>query len=199
MPVNSVHIDYLNALPQWSRARDVLAGEDAVKAGGERYLPRLDSQTDEEFLAYRKRAAFYNATARSAEGFIGLIFRRPPFVKVPESQSGVGRALGGFVNDADMLGTALAGYAKNVVTEVVGLGRAGYRVDWEGEVEKRAYVSLYSAEQVVNWRIERVNGRNVPTLIVLSESVRNENPDDDFELKFTPQMRVLMLVPGNEA
>src|SRR6185369_11560769 len=125
------------------RARDVLAGEDAVKAGGEKYLPRLDSQTDEEFLSYRKRAAFFNATARSAEGFIGLIFRRPPFVKVPESQSGVGRALGVFVNDSDMLGSPLAGYAKNVVTEVVGIGRAGSLVDWEGDIEKRAYVSLY--------------------------------------------------------
>src|SRR5437762_12716734 len=124
MPVNSVHFDYLVNLPDWLRARDVLAGEDTIKSAGEKYLPRLDSQTDEEFLAYRKRASFFNATARSAEGFIGLIFRRPPFVKVPESESGVGRALGGFVNDADMLGTNLAGYAKNVATEVVGIGRA---------------------------------------------------------------------------
>src|SRR6185369_9122488 len=148
----------------------------AVKSAGERYLPRLDSQTDDEFMAYRKRASFFNATARSAEGFVGLIFRRPPFVKVPESQSGVGRALATFLNDADMLGTTLSGYAKNVVTEVVGIGRAGSLIDWEGDVEKRAYVSLYSAEQILNWRIERVNGRNVPTLNVLSESIPNETP-----------------------
>jgi hypothetical protein len=34
----------------------MLAGEDAVKLAGEKYLPRLDSQSDEEeeFLAYRK-------------------------------------------------------------------------------------------------------------------------------------------------
>src|SRR6516162_8021430 len=125
MPVNSTHPEYDANAIDWSRARDVLSGEDAVKAAGEKYLPRLDSQTDEEFLAYRKRAAFFNATARSAEGFIGLIFRRPPFVKVPESQSGAGKALASFVNDSDMLGTTLAGYAKNVATEVVGVGRAG--------------------------------------------------------------------------
>src|ERR1051326_8247295 len=47
MPVNSTHPDYDATLPDWLRARDVLAGEDAVKAGGEKYLPRLDSQTDE--------------------------------------------------------------------------------------------------------------------------------------------------------
>src|SRR5215510_6810190 len=102
MPVNSVHFDYLGALPDWLRTRDVLAGEDAIKAGGEKYLPRLDSQTDEEFRAYRQRASFFNASARSAEGFVGLIFRRPPFVKVPESKSGPGAALQEFVIDADM-------------------------------------------------------------------------------------------------
>ena len=85
MPVNSLHADYLASLPGWLRARDVLSGEDAVKRGGEKYLPRLDSQTDEEFYSYRRRAAFFNATARTAEGFVGLIFRRPPFIKIPES------------------------------------------------------------------------------------------------------------------
>src|SRR4051812_24553118 len=84
MPVNSTHPDYAAALPDWLRARDVLSGEDSVTSSGEKYLPRLDSQTDKEFLAYRNRAAFFNATARSAEGFVGLIFRRPPFLKIPE-------------------------------------------------------------------------------------------------------------------
>src|SRR5712691_5064319 len=90
MSVDSTHPEYDAALPTWSRARDVLAGEDAVKAAGEKYLPRLDSMSEEEFSAYRKRAAFFNATARSAEGFVGLIFRRPPFIKVPEGASRTG-------------------------------------------------------------------------------------------------------------
>src|SRR3954453_10649703 len=94
MPVNSTHPDYDANAFDWSRARDVLAGEDAVKGAGEKYLPRLDRQTDEEFISYRKRAAFFNATARSAEGFVGLIFRRPPFVKVPEGPSGTGQRAG---------------------------------------------------------------------------------------------------------
>ena len=51
MPVNTTHPDYDFGLPGWLRARDVLAGEDAVKSAGEKYLPRLDSQSDEEFLA----------------------------------------------------------------------------------------------------------------------------------------------------
>jgi hypothetical protein len=43
----------------------VLAGEDAVKAAGERYLPRLDSQKDEEYAAYKARGSFFGGTART--------------------------------------------------------------------------------------------------------------------------------------
>jgi hypothetical protein len=46
-------------------------------------------------------------------------------------------ALGEFINDADMLGTSLFGYAKNAVNEVIVAGRAGALIDWEGEFENR--------------------------------------------------------------
>ena len=85
MPVNSTHLDYDANLAAWLRARDVIAGEDVVKAAGERYLPRLDAQTDEEYSAYKHRAAFFNATSRSADGYVGLIFRRPLFIKLSDT------------------------------------------------------------------------------------------------------------------
>src|SRR5512136_3068420 len=115
MPVNSTHPDFDAAAVEWSRARDVLAGEDAVKAGGEKYLPRLEAQTDEEYEAYKSRACFFNATRRAADAFVGLVFRKAPFVRIPEVRgaeatgaqgtarpTGIARAMGEFTNDADM-------------------------------------------------------------------------------------------------
>ena len=46
-------------------------------------------------------------------------------------------------------------------------------VDWESEGENRAYASLYAAENIRNWRVERINGRNVLTLLVLGEKVES--------------------------
>ncbi len=203
MAVDSTHLDYDNNVAAWLRARDVFAGEDAIKLGGVRYLPRLDAQTDPEYSAYKTRAAFFNATARTADGFVGLILRREATVKLPGSgtngtdrrnSSGVGRALAAFADDADMLGTTLPAYAKNVVTEVIMVGRAGTLVDWESDVEQRAYAVLYSAEQIINWRTERVNGRNVLTLLVLRETGQSKTQDDAFVLEEVPQLRVLRLV-----
>jgi hypothetical protein len=83
----STHPDYDVAAPKWSRARDVLGGEDAVKAAGTKYLPRLDSQNDEEYAAYKARASFFGATARTLEEYLDLVFRRAPVVGVGESKS----------------------------------------------------------------------------------------------------------------
>jgi hypothetical protein len=94
MPVNSLHAEYEVFFPVWMRARDVIAGEDAVKAAGIRYLPRMELQTDEQYAAYKQRAAFFNATARTADGFVGMIFRRPALVKLPKDNSSLGRARG---------------------------------------------------------------------------------------------------------
>ena len=52
MPVNSTHPDYDANLDAWQRIRDVLLGDTAMKRRGQKYVPRLDSQTDEEFQAY---------------------------------------------------------------------------------------------------------------------------------------------------
>ena len=65
MVISSTHPDYDASAALWSRARDVLAGEDAVKAAGEKYLPRLDSQSDEEYAAYKARASLFGAAART--------------------------------------------------------------------------------------------------------------------------------------
>jgi hypothetical protein len=204
MPVNSHHPDYDANLVAWQRARDAIAGEDAVKTAGIKYLPRLDSQTDDEYLAYKSRASFFNATSRIADGYVGRIFRRDPTFKLPDASAGIGRALDTFVADADLLGTPLTAYAKNVAHEVVTVGRAGTLVDWEDVSEKRAYAVMYETEQIINWHSERVNGHNVLTLVVLKESGSNkqqttpnaEQPADAFRPEHVEQIRVLKLVPG---
>ena len=142
MPVNSTHQDYDANAAAWQRARDVFAGEDAIKAGREKYAPRLDCQDDAEYDAYLKRTSFFNASARTADGFVGLIFRREPTFKLPAG-NGVVDALAEFVEDADMQGTSLSAFSKNLVTEIINVGRAGTLVDWNQETEQRAYAVAY--------------------------------------------------------
>ena len=193
------HPDYLTAQPAWLRARAVIAGEDSVKAGGEQFLPRLDSQTDQDYASYKTRASFYNATSRTAAGYVGMIFRRAPFVKLtPQNAAApLTESMNTLSNDFDMRGTSLFGNAKNVVAEVIHVGRAGSLIDWN-DTESRAYASLYKAEDILNWRTERLNGRNTLTLVTLAE-LASIPTDDPFVTQTENRIRVLRLIPTSRS
>ena len=200
MPVNTTHADYLENIEPWQRIRDVLAGDRALKRAGEKYVARLDSQSDDEFRAYVARGSFYNATSRTVSGYVGMIFRRDPVLQLPDKSVALHPALKNFVNDVDMLGTTLDSYAKNLITDVVSLGRAGTLVDWDGEKENRAFLAPYAAESILNWRQTRIGGQLKLSLVVLSESAPGQPKDNDpFVVVDIPQIRVLKLVPSTDA
>ena len=195
MKPDQTHPDYDHATTGWNRARAVIAGEDAIKAAGELFLPRLDSQTDQDYSAYKARASFYNATSRSAAGYVGLIFRRSPFTKFTGTNPAKGpeKTTVNLSGDFDLRGTSLVGYAKNVVTQVIHVGRAGTLIDWN-ETENRSYASLYRAESILNWRTERLNGRNTLTLVTLAEPATVPT-DDPLVTQIENRIRVLRLIP----
>ena len=193
MPANSTHPDYDANLATWLRARDVIAGEDAVKLGGIKYLPRLDSQSENEYLGYKSRACFFNATSRTRDGFLGLLFRRDPEVKLPDRHAGVGGALRVFTDDVDLMGTSLFTFCKGVTGEVLSVGRSGTLIDWQSDGESRAYVVRYAAEDILNWQTARINGRNVVTMVSLREFVERPDDADPFAVKITETVRVLKL------
>src|SRR6266568_6266610 len=155
MPVNATHLEYDTSLPAWLRARDVLAGEDAVKAAGEKYLPRLDSQSDEEYAAYKVRASFFGATARTLEEYLDLIFRRAPVTNLPNTEQ-----LRAFVEDCDRWGTSFVRYARRVMSDVLSVGRAGSLV-LQDSASGRPWVLFWRAEDILNWSVERVGERTV--------------------------------------
>jgi hypothetical protein len=148
MTVGSKHAEYGGRLAEWSRARDVLAGEDAVKAAGEKYLPRLDSQTDEEYGAYKARASFLGATSRTLDEYLDLVFRRAPVLCLDGC-----KALQGFVADCDLWGMDFARYARRVLSEVLSVGRSGSLVLWDGLIKaEAARRGLSNNQDLSPWR-----------------------------------------------
>lgn len=173
MATATTHAEYEARVAAWARARDVLAGEDAVKAAGEKYLPRMDSQSEEEYAAYKARASFFGATARTLEEYLDLVFRRAPALAA-------GEPLKPFVQDCDFCGLDFVRYARLVASEVLSVGRAGSLVLWDQS--GRPIVSLWRAEDVINWKVQRVAGRAEVVEVVLRDAGK---------------LRVLKLIEGN--
>ncbi|MEI6075339.1 MAG: DUF4055 domain-containing protein [Verrucomicrobiota bacterium] len=120
---------------------------------------------------------------------------------MPDRHAGVGGALRVFTDDVDLMGTSLFTFCKGVVGEVLAVGRSGTLIDWAGSTggpmgqrgEDRAYVVRYAAEDILNWQTQRINGRNVVTMIALRELVERPDENDPFAVKITETVRVLKL------
>lgn len=199
MPVNTPHPAYTAASPQWAKCRHAAAGEEAVKAAGEAYLPRLTEQTQKEYDAYKGRALFYNATGRTVDGMTGLVFRKPPQVEIPS-------ALEYNTDSVDRAGTPLGTFCEKVLEELVTVGRVGILTDFprvdprsltqaaEQAAGVRPYSVIYPAESIINWRTGEVGGRKMLTMLVLQEDV--QEPKDEFASQAITQWRVLKLDNG---
>ena len=77
MSVNTQHKDYQANLSTWKLMRDVISSNVTS------YVPKLEGQDNDEYKAYVNRPAFFNATSRTLEALLGLIFSKP--AEVPDS------------------------------------------------------------------------------------------------------------------
>ncbi len=187
MPVNSPHPEYDENIQEWRMCRDVLDGEKAVKAAGAAYLPMLSGQDDAEYQAYVMRANFYNASSRTVKGLAGAIFRKNPVIEYPKQEQ-----LEFFTPSGDSFKIL----AKEVVEEVIGLGRVGVFVDTTKDRGNRAFASIYYAENIINWReVILDDGTKKLTLVVLREIVYEQDPDgeDEYDLVAVEQFRELSI------
>ena len=192
------HPEYQAMLPKWERCRDVLAGQDAVHAAGQKYLPSLTDQEPTEYNAYKSRASFYPATGRTWQGLVGLVFRQAPHEEAPEAAKSL-------LEDVTLAGDSAEQFAREIVGEIEAVGRYGVLVEYPrvtqqpgslaeaGALNLRPYATGYKAEAIINWRVERVGNVMKPTLVVLAEVHKTAGV---FVTNEEEQLRVLLLLQG---
>jgi len=178
MPVNTEHGQYARMVQIWKRCRAAIGGESDVKAGDVDYLPRMKKQTTDDYSAYKERAVYFNATGRTHDTFLGLMFRNAPIVTIPTSMEA-------WAQDIAFTGETIYEFIKRIASEVLAVGRCGVLVDMprvdvplasQAEYEQmgiRPYCALYLAESIINWKSDKAG----LTLLVLREAL--ELPGSD--------------------
>jgi len=199
--VYTQHAQYKAYIERWTRARDCTEGSDAVKAKGVLYLPMLDSHGDvggnARYSAYVQRALFYNATNRTVDGFAGAVFQKAPSVTVPKEFEDN-------LKDITLTGTSLDMFGLEQMREILTTGRVGILVDMPTldpdqktlDPEAKPYLTSYRAEDIINWKTARINGREVLQLVVLREATEVQDPNDEFVTTDSDQYRVLEMRGG---
>lgn len=196
--VKTTHPDFDRYAPKWKRARDCVAGQDAIHIAAEAYLPKLKDEEPGDYSARLKRSDFFNATWRTIDALSGMAFRKPPTVDVPP-------AIDPYLEDITLAGTSMEALAKEASEEVLSVGRIGILVDHPprpknvkaitvevaAKLGLRPTIQVYCAESIRNWKFGRVDNAWVLVMVVLSEQVAI--PKDEFTDTLVDRYRVLDL------
>lgn len=202
MPVSDKHKAYDENLPIWDLGRDSVKGAPAIKKKGTQYLPMPNSldqseENKQRYKDYKQRACYVNFTGQTKEGLIGMAFLKEPVIEIKEpltylEQSTDGGAL------------TLTQFTRKMLSDTLEVGRSGILVDYptvpDGltKIETdgiNANILRYKAENIINWKTQKVNGDSVLSLVVLTEQV--EKPSDDgFSTEDVTYYRVLRLDEG---
>ncbi|WP_353614082.1 DUF4055 domain-containing protein [Mangrovibacter phragmitis] len=183
-----VRPEHRAACAAWKKIRDFCKGADAVKRAGNAYLPFLDP-TDKSLRNrkrnedYLKRAVFYAITGNTKIGLLGLAFRKDPTLSSPEK-------LAYLLKNTDGAGTSIYQQSQLVTENVLEVAREGLYVDYSDD-SGQAIILRYQAENIINWRTRRINGRDQLVLVVLRECVEK---DDGYAFEDEIQYRELALV-----
>lgn len=161
--ITFIRPEYQRASALWAKVRDVCRGPQEIHSKGKRYLPEPDPDNPQRNEEYRKRAVFYAITGHTENGLIGLAFRRSPTVTAIDK-------LAYLKTHVDGSGTSIYQQSQSVLGSVLETGRHGLYVDYNSDT-KQAVILSYRAEDIINWRTARINGRHQLVLIVLRECI----------------------------
>ncbi len=200
------HPDYIKMAPFIKRMRDTLAGEDAIKAEGQLYLPPInvsDVATSTDYQLYLANAQFYNATGLTYDAFLGMIFRKPTTIGDDDKASE-----NDILENVDYEGTNIETFIQNITEEVAAVGRVGILYDFPSvedireisvnearDAGIRPFLKQYIAENIINWKYKTINGIKKLVTIVLKEMVESEDADS-FSHDEVVQYRVLSVEEG---
>lgn len=181
---NSVYLKYL---PKWKKCRDVVQGEDSVKAAGEVYIPRSSGMDNNDYSNYLMRAQFFNATGRTLDGLSGMLNRKPLIVNVPngmekylENVDGKGHSLNQFgaLCSRDTIITNWGG----ILVDMPYLEEVRSQRDFE-ESDQYAYMVFYSAESITKWKWQTNGRKQSLKYVIFKELVEVETAPYTTELK----------------
>lgn len=188
--VKSVHPVYQSLLPIWEKMADCMAGEDAIKQAGFKYLSPTVGQERKGvrgsnisvgwklYEAYRSRARFYGYTADIIGALVGIMHLRPASIELPGK-------LEPLIEKATVDGESLQTMLQRINLGQLQDGRFGLLLDVASDKGpgELPYISGYSARSIPNWNADKIgDDRYKIHVVVLDETAYEQGDDLEWQL-----------------
>lgn len=192
--VASTHPLYDTMLATWELVDDLMGGTAAMKAAGERWLPKEEGENARVYNARLARSVLYNGYKKTVQGLSRRPFAQPVSLvgELPESLAEMPKSI-------DSEGRGLHAFARELLKVAVNRGMAHVLVDYpavhagslgeERQLGLRPRFALVDPIHLFNWQSQTVNGRLELTQVRIRES--SHGPDGEWGVKQTERVRVI--------
>lgn len=183
--VNDPNTSWYAQEPHWLLIEDLLQGTYGMRKKHRRYLPQEPRELDESYDNRLARSVCPPYYIRLERMLAGMLTRKP--VRLDDTADIIREQL----FDVDLQGNDLNVWTYEAARKMVRYGHIGTLVDAPSN-GGRPYWVTYTPRQILGWRTETQEGRQVLTQLRLAEVVTV--PDGEFGEKAVEQVRVL--TPG---
>ena len=121
MTVNTPSPEHTARQPDWAIMRAFVEGRRAVLMS-DTYLTKLPGHDTDTYKLFAERCYLFNATQRSVDGLVGLMFRKAPAAEWAET-------FAPYADDMTRTGHNAAQFAEMIANELVTVGASGVLVD----------------------------------------------------------------------
>lgn len=190
--------------PGWDKIDALVGGTKAMRAAGQKYLPKFPGESEKSYVYRLATSTLYNALGRTLENMAAK-----PFAEAI-TYTDLDPVAELWLENVDLCGNNLTVFAHSVFTEGMGKGLTHILVDMPTTIDKdgkqlyvtkadekaaglRSYLVHVKPRQVLGWRSAKgADGVERLTMLRLIECV--EVPDGEFGVAKVDQVRVL--TPG---
>lgn len=136
-----MHEDYSAEIEYWKQIRIFVKGNKLVQNYLQDVVRETGTKADKRNRDYKARAKYTNFPSRTRNALVGSAFRIEPTVEFP-------LGLEYLIDNANGAKKSLVQVCKNIVTNLIEVGRHGLFVDYSNNVAK---IVTYTAENIPDW------------------------------------------------
>ena len=185
--VESPNTAYVNMEPHWLLIEALLQGTYGIRKGHRKYLPQEPRELDESYDNRLLRSTLAPYYVRLERMLAGMLTRKP--VRLEDVADVVTEQL----FDVDLQGNDLNVWTYETARKCIRYGHVGVLVDAPKAGDNgRPYWTQYTPRDILGWRSEIKNGKQILTQLRLMEEITV--PDGLYGEKQVQQVRVL--TPG---
>ncbi len=194
--VNTKHPDYILMEPGWELIDALNGGTRAMKAAGQKWLPKEDKEPLDRYKVRLSRAVLFNGYRKGIKD----LSRRPFSKPVSLTGGNLPEQLLGIKERTDAEGRNLTQFCRQLLEIAINRGLVHILVDYpqqpaatKAEERERQLQPIFTAidpKNLINWRWEKAsNGEKVLTMICIAETETED--DGDFGSKVKQRVRVI--------